>query len=86
MTFVASLSAMTLFIDFLLGIVYGMVGGASLAFWREDKHSTLRGTAPDLLCEGVRALQAAVALRGSKDPLIDRYDGDSSERRKGARS
>jgi hypothetical protein len=81
---IASLTAITLLIDFLVGIAYGVVGGASLAFWREDRHATLHGVAPDLLCEGVRALQAAVALRGRQDRSGGRDDGDAYARRRGA--
>jgi hypothetical protein len=87
MNFVASLTAITLLIDFLVGAVYGVVGGASLAFFVEGRRrDSLRRKAPSLLCEGARVLQAAVALPGRRDSFDGRDGGDAYARRKEARS
>lgn len=64
MNFVEQLSAMALFIDFLLGATLGVVGSASLASRREDCNYSLLRTAPDFLCAGARAIHG-VYTRGN---------------------
>jgi hypothetical protein len=85
MSFIESLIEFALLIAFLLGTVCGIIGGASLAFWREGRGRSLNRTAPDPLCEGVRVLQAANSLHGGQDAFGSRDDGDPDTRRRGVR-
>ncbi len=81
MSFVESLTAIALLVDFLLGTVSGVVCGASLAFLREDRRYSLHAMAPDPLCEGARALQSAMAFRDRFAPRgRDDADMDPGER------
>ena len=63
MSFIEQLSAIALLIDFLFGVMFGLVGSASLASRREDRDYSLVHAPPDLLREGVRAIQG-VYTRG----------------------
>jgi hypothetical protein len=56
MNFVEQLSAMALLIDFLFGVIFGVVGSASLASRREDHEFTLLKAAPGPVCAGVRVI------------------------------
>ena len=63
MNFIEQLSAIALLIDFLFGVMFGVVRSASLASRREDRHYSLVHAPPDPLCDGVRAIQG-VYTRG----------------------
>ncbi len=65
MSFIEQLSAITLLIDFLLGVMFGVVGSASLASRREDRDYSLVHAPPDSLCDGVRVIQG-VYTRGDR--------------------
>ena len=64
MNFVEQLTAVALLVDFLLGVTFGVVGGASFASRREDRNYSLLRTAPDLLCAGARVIHG-VYTRGN---------------------
>jgi len=63
MSFIEQLLAITLLIDFLLGVASGVVGSASLASRREDRDYSLLHAPPDPVCDGVRTLHG-VYTRG----------------------
>lgn len=52
----AQLSAVLIPIDFLFGILIGLVLSASWASVREDRNRSLFTVAPDAICAGVRVL------------------------------
>lgn len=56
MNFVEQLTAVTLLVDFFLGVTFGVVGGAVHGSLREDRQRTLLRAAPDLLSKGARAM------------------------------
>lgn len=56
MNFLEQLSAITLLVDFLLGVALGMIGAASHGSRREDRARTLLGTAPDPVSSGARLI------------------------------
>ncbi len=56
MNFVEQLSAVVLLVDFLLGVVFGVVGGASHGSRREDREYSLLTTAPDDVSAGARLI------------------------------
>ena len=56
MNFVEQLTAIAILIDFLLGVTFGIVGGAILGSRREDYEKTLLGKAPDPLSAGARVV------------------------------
>jgi hypothetical protein len=56
MNFVEQLTAITILIDFLFGVTFGVVGGAILGSRREDYENTLLGEAPDPLSAGARII------------------------------
>jgi hypothetical protein len=59
MSFIEQLSAIALLMDFLFGVIFGVVGSASLASRREDRDFSLVHAPPDPLCEGIRVIQGA---------------------------
>ena len=59
MNFIEQLTAVTLLVDFLLGVTLGIVGGAVHGSLREDREKTLLRQAPDLVSEGARVMYAA---------------------------
>ncbi len=54
--FIEELTAVLLLVDFLLGVAFGVVGSAVHGSRREDRESTLLGTAPDPVSEGARLI------------------------------
>jgi hypothetical protein len=56
MNFVEQLTAVTLLVDFFLGVTFGIVGGAVHGSRREDREKTLLREAPDPVSEGARAM------------------------------
>jgi hypothetical protein len=65
MSFIEQLSAITLFVDFLFGVMFGVVGSASLASRREDFDYSLTHAPPDPLCDGVRGIHGVYTRGGS---------------------
>jgi hypothetical protein len=65
MSFIEQLSAIALLIDFLFGVMFGVVGSASRASRREDRDYSLVHAPPDPLCDGVRVIQG-VYTRGDR--------------------
>jgi hypothetical protein len=65
MSFIEQLSAIALLIDFLFGVMFGVVGSASLASRRADRVYSLVHAPPDPLCDGVRVIQG-VYTRGDR--------------------
>ena len=65
MSFIEQLSAIALLIDFLFGVMFGVVGSASLASRREDRDYSLVHAPPDLLRDGVRVIHG-VYTRGDR--------------------
>jgi hypothetical protein len=74
MSFIEQLSAIALLIDFLFGVTFGIVGGASLASRREDREYSLVHPPPAPLCAGARVIQG----------VYTRGDGWVSDARRGA--
>jgi hypothetical protein len=56
MNFVEQLTAVTLLVDFFLGVTFGVVGGAVHGSLREDRKKTLLRGAPDPVSEGARVM------------------------------
>jgi hypothetical protein len=56
MNFVEQLSAIALLVDFLLGVTFGIVGGASHGSRREDREYSLLRSAPDAVSDGARVI------------------------------
>jgi hypothetical protein len=56
MNFVEQLTAVTLLVDFFLGVTFGVVGGAVYGSRLEDSRHSLLGAAPDALSEGARVI------------------------------
>src|ERR1700722_14809891 len=56
MNFIEQLSAVTLLVDFFLGVTFGVVGGAVHGSLREDRERTLLGAASDPLSAGARMM------------------------------
>lgn len=56
MNFVEQLTAVTLLVDFFLGVTLGVVGGAVHGSLHEDRERSLLREAPDLLSEGARLM------------------------------
>jgi hypothetical protein len=56
MNFIEQLTAVTLLVDFFLGVTFGVVGSAVHGSLREDRHRTLLRQAPDLVSEGAREM------------------------------
>ncbi len=56
MNFMEQLAAVTLFVDFFLGVVLGVVGGAAWGSLREDNEKSLLRTPPDRLSGGARTI------------------------------
>jgi hypothetical protein len=65
MSFVEQLTAITLLVDFLFGVTFGIVGSASLASRREDSDYSLTHAPPDPLCDGVRVIHGVYSRGGS---------------------
>ncbi len=65
MSFIGQLSAIMLLIDFLVGVMFGIVGSASLASRREDRDYSLLHAPPDPLRDGVRVIHG-VYTRGDR--------------------
>ena len=65
MTIVEQLTAITLLIDFLFGVLFGVVGSASLASRREDFDYSLTHAPPDPLCDGARVMHGVCTRGGS---------------------
>jgi hypothetical protein len=95
MIFVEQLSAVTLLVDFFLGVTFGIVGGAAYGSRREDGDSSLLGVAPDAVSAGARMMYGlyrrdddgylASLLPGSRqvpgnDPEQRRGDGPAAQR------
>ena len=58
MNFVEQLTAVTLLVDFFLGVTFGVVGGAVHGSLREDWGKSLLREAPDRVSEGARVMFA----------------------------
>jgi hypothetical protein len=56
MNFVEQLTAVTLLVDFFLGVAFGVVGGAVHGSLREEREKTLLLEAPDRVSEGARVM------------------------------
>jgi hypothetical protein len=56
MNFVEQLTAISILIDFLFGVTFGVVAGAILGSRREDYGKTLLQAAPDPLSAGARII------------------------------
>ena len=56
MNFVEQLTAVTLLVDFFLGVTFGVVGGAVHGSLHEDREKTLLREAPDPVSEGARVM------------------------------
>lgn len=56
MNFVEQLTAVTLLVDFFLGVTFGVVGGAVHGSLHEDREKSLLRKAPDLVSEGARVM------------------------------
>jgi len=54
--FVEQLTAVTLLVDFFLGVTFGVVGGAVYGSRLEDGEKSLLGAAPDAVSAGARRL------------------------------
>ena len=64
MSFIEQLSAIAFLIDFLFGVLFGLVGAASFASRREDRDYSLLHAPPDLISDGARVIHG-VYRRGS---------------------
>ena len=58
MNFVEQLSAVVLLLDFLLGVTFGVVGGASFGSRRENRRFSLLRPAPDAVSDGARVIHS----------------------------
>lgn len=56
MNFIEQLTAVTLLVDFFLGITFGVVGGAFYGSKLEDGMRSLLGTPPDAVSAGARKI------------------------------
>lgn len=56
MNFVEQLTAVTLLVDFFLGVTFGVVGGAVYGSRLEDGEFSLLGAAPDAVSAGARRI------------------------------
>jgi hypothetical protein len=63
MSFVQQFSAVMILVDFLFGVLFGVVGSASLASRREDRDYSLLHAPQDPLCDGARVIHG-VYVRG----------------------
>jgi hypothetical protein len=70
MSFVEQLTAITLLVDFLFGVMFGVVGSASLASRREDFDYSLTHVPPDPLCHGGRVIHGVYTRGGSASDAI----------------
>jgi hypothetical protein len=78
MSIVEQITAITLLVDVLIGVTFGVVGSASLASRREDLDYSLTHGPPDPLCEGARVIHG-VYTRGDgfvSDAFRDAARGD----------
>jgi hypothetical protein len=98
MNFIEQLTAVTLLVDFFLGVTLGIVGGAVHGSLREDRGKTLLRQAPDPVSDGARVMYGvytrddgymARLLDGvgqvppnDKDDRNKRRDGHSGAQRK----
>ena len=83
MSFIEQLSAIALLIDFLFGVAFGMVGGASLASRREDRDYSLVHAPPDPLCDGARVIQGVYTRGGGWVSDARRNAAHSDDARRG---
>lgn len=65
MSFVEQLTVITLLVDFLFGVMFGVVGSASIASRQEDFDYSLTHAPPDPLCGGVRVIHGVYTRGGS---------------------
>jgi hypothetical protein len=56
MNFIEQLTAVSLLVDFFLGVTFGVVGSAVHGSLREDKGRTLLRQAPDAVSNGARVI------------------------------
>ena len=63
MSFIEQLSAIAFLVDFLFGVMFGVVGSASFASRREGRCYSLPQAPPDPLCDGGRVIHG-VCIRG----------------------
>jgi len=56
MNFVEQLTAVTLLVDFFLGVTFGVVGGAVHGSLQEDREQSLLREAPGLVSQGARVI------------------------------
>ena len=80
MNFIEQLTAVTLLVDFFLGVTFGVIGGAAHGSLREDRERTLLKAARDPVSAGARAVHGlytdddgylAGLLSGSRQALKD---------------
>jgi hypothetical protein len=88
MNLVEQLTAIAILIDFLLGVTFGVVGGAILGSRREDYEMSLLGEAPDPLSAGARVIYGVFTrddgylrspLHGSGEATRNDGDGPGSQ-------
>jgi len=70
MNFVEQLTAITILIDFLFGVTFGIVGGAVLGSRREDYEKTLLGAAPDAFSAGARVMYGVFTRDAGYPPSL----------------
>jgi hypothetical protein len=81
MNFIEQLTAVTLLVDFFLGVTFGVVGGAVHGSLHEDREKTLLRRAPDLVSDGARVMLDLHTLPGgvgSRNGPADESRGDDS--------
>jgi hypothetical protein len=85
MNFVEQLTAVTLLVDFFLGVTFGVVGSAVHGSVREDRDKSLLRKAPDLVSEGARVMFAVYRRDddGYMARLLDRGDRVPRDERRG---
>jgi hypothetical protein len=82
MSFVEQLTAITLLIGFLFGVMFGVVGSASLASRLEDSDYSLTHAPPDPLCDGARVVHGVYTRGGSVSDAI-RHSAHANDGRHG---
>jgi hypothetical protein len=82
MSFIEQLTAITLLVDFLFGVMFGVVGSASLASRREDFDYSLTHAPPDPLCDGARVIHGVYTRGGSVSDAI-RHSAHADDDRPG---